>query len=75
MTRKWLISAVYFVALPFGVMQRELAAVYRTCMRSNPLWLPVTALLVPLVLVFWALNRLTFAVLYRGMVALARQHA
>ena len=70
-----LVNAVYVVALPFGVMQRDLAVLYRTCMRMRPLYLPLTAMFVPVVLVLWALNRATFTVLYRGMIAIAGREA
>jgi hypothetical protein len=73
--RGLLVRAVYVLALPFGVMQRDLAAIYRTCIGMNPLWLPATTLLVPVVLVLWAFNRITFTLLYRGMILIAGQEA
>jgi hypothetical protein len=69
------VRAVYCFALPFGVMQRDLAGLYRRCLGMNPLWLPVNALLVPVVLILWAFNRLAFTALYRGMVLIAGQDA
>jgi len=73
--RRLLVRGVYVVALPFGVLQRDLAALYRTCMKVNPLWLPLTAILIPFVLALWAFNRMAFTVLYRGMILIAGQDA
>ena len=69
--RGLMVRAVYLLALPFGLMQRDLATAYRACFGVNPLWLPVTMLLVPVVLVLWGLNRIAFTVFYRGMILIA----
>jgi hypothetical protein len=73
--RGLLVRAVYVVALPFGVMQRDLALIYRRCLGMNAFWLPVTVLLVPVVLALWAFNRAAFTVLYRGMLLIAGHEA
>lgn len=62
---------VFLIALPFGWMQRDLAGIYRRCLGARPLWLPLTAVLIPFVLLLWALNRVTFTILYRGMTRIA----
>jgi hypothetical protein len=52
-------------------MQRDLAEIYRICLDASPVWLPLTAILMPVVLVLWALNRMAFTLLYRGMLRLS----
>ena len=75
MPRRLGLRAVYLVALPFGWMQRDLAGLYRTCLRAGPLWQPLNVILIPVVLVLWALNRLAFIALYHGMTRIAGQDA
>jgi hypothetical protein len=73
--RRIVFKLLFWVSLPFGYLQADLAGLYRACIRGSRVWLPVTALAAPLILIGWKLSRSIYVVLYQGLLALASEHA
>jgi hypothetical protein len=75
MKRRIVFKLLFWVSLPFGYLQADLADLYRVCSRPGRGWLPLTALAAPLILIGWKLSRSIYVVLYQSLVALAPEQA